>query len=74
MALRKNTRRLGGWGDMVSFLATSAMSRHSYPLGRTKGTTEVNGGRRSAACNLQGHRTGHRTLICPDSLLVVNGS
>ena len=28
---------------------------------------------RAALCSLQGHRTGRRTLICPDALLVVNG-
>ena len=41
------------------------------PLGEDQTNNRVE--LRAALCNLQGHRTGHHSLICPDSLLVVNG-
>ena len=47
--------------DVVAFI----------PLGEDQ--TNNRGELRTALCSLQGHRTGRSTLICPDSLLVVNG-
>ena len=35
--------------------------------------TNDRGELRAVLCSLQGHQVGHRSLVCPDSLLVVGG-
>ena len=59
---------MGGYGV---FFGDQRDVAEFIPLGEDQ--TNNRGELRAALCSLQGHRTGRRTLICPDSLRVVNG-
>ena len=59
---------MGGYGV---FFGDHRDTAEYIPLGEEQ--TNNRGELRAALRSLQGHREGHQSLICPDSLLVVNG-
>ena len=61
---------MGGWGYGVSFGDHRDVVEY-IPLGEDQ--TNSRGEPQAALCSLQGHRAKHRSLICRNSLLVVNG-
>ena len=61
-----------GWvGGYRVFFGDHRDTAEYIPLGEEQ--TNNRGELRAALRSLQGHREGHQSLICPDSLLVVNG-
>ena len=61
-----------GWlGGYTVFFGDHRDTAEYIPLGKEQ--TNNRGELRAALCSVQGHREGHRSLICPNSLLVVNG-
>ena len=61
-----------GWtGGYGVFFGDQRDTAEHIPLGEDQ--TNNRGELRAALHNLQGHRVGHQSLICPDSLLLVNG-
>ena len=67
----KSTQTWDGWGGSGVFLGNQRDIAEYIPVGDEQ--TNNRGGLQAALCSLQGHQVGHRSLICPDSLLVVNG-